>query len=240
MCRSINKLVFSLVLGSLAAASSTPAAASPITVTFEKVGPGIGNAGQYNWNTGSIAYEGILYTPYANNSSSQNHIVMFCIERNQFINNNTTYSGYHFANLENAPVPGTVMSSAIANAIRAMWAEYRDDLNVGTTTEKNEKSAAFQHAVWRLLDPSYNPSLSGNTLNNYNAFLNPSNWKHGLANLAAIVHSQHQDQIFELERGYIVTPGGNLLLVPAPATLVIAVLIAPALVLRRRLATKML
>jgi hypothetical protein len=235
MASIIKKILVLTAVGFSLAVSSRPSDASPITVSFEKVGPGVGNAGQYNWNTGNITYDGIKYTPYGNQSSSPNHIVMFCIERDQFINNNTTYSGYYFANLESAPVgPTSAMSITVANALRAMWGAYRDDLDIGTLSERNDKSAAFQHAVWHLLDPNYNPSLSSSVLSYYTTFLNSSTWNSPWANLAAIVHSQHQDQIFELQRSSVVAPRGNVLVVPAPATLAVAVLIAPALVFRRR------
>jgi hypothetical protein len=221
-------VVFAAAFG--LAATAAPAAAGPITVTFEQVNPGLGSAGQYNWNTGSTAIDGILYTPMTNGSSSANHFITFCIQQNQYISGGTTYSDYTFANLENAPVPGTPMSATAADALRQMWAEFRDDLDTGSATDKNNKSAAFQNAVWHLVS-GYNPSLSGAELTDYNTFLNPNNWHSGFANLAAIVSQEHQDQILELKSGYVVDPNGNLVATPAPATLAVALLIAPALVL---------
>ena len=64
-------------------AGIAPVVAAPISATFEGVNPGIGNAGQYNWNTGSTTYEGLMYTPIGNGSSYANHFITFCIERNQ-------------------------------------------------------------------------------------------------------------------------------------------------------------
>lgn len=222
-------------LGALAlvvSATAPIAVASPIaSVTFEQVTPGIGSAGQYNWNTGSTNYAGVLYTPFGNGSSSANHFVAFCIERNQYISNGSTYTNnYSFSNLELSPVPGPVMPASAPNDIRSMWAQYRAGVNM------NDESAAFQEAIWHLVDPSYNPSLSGSVLTYYNTYLNAGSWVSGLANLATMVSSTNQDQLLELERDYIVGPDGDLILTPAPATLVVAVLIAPALLLRRRAA----
>ena len=232
MSTLLNKSLvgFALVVGF--AVTTGSAKAGPITVTFEHVGPGIGNAGQYNWNTGSTTYEGVLYTPMGNGSSSMNHFITFCIERNQYISNGSTYNDYYFSNLELSPVPGPAMPSSAPDDIRAMWAEFRSSLDTNT------ESAAFQEAVWHLADPGYNPSLSGAELTYYNAYLNSSNWQSGLANLASMVNQERQDQILELEPGYIVDENGNIIPVPAPATLVVALLVAPAMVLRRRLARK--
>lgn len=228
MSRLLGKSLAGLVLICGLAVGS--AQGSPVTATFEKVGPGVGNAGQYNWNTGSTTYAGILYTPFGNGSSSANHIVMFCIEQDQFISGGTTYNNYQFASLVNAPVPAPHMTAAAAADIASMWAEYR------STVDTNNESAAFQHAIWHLVDPSYNPSLSGAVLGYYNTYLNSSTWQSGQASLAAMIHPQYQDQVFELKDNYIVGPDGNIVQVPAPATLAVALLIAPALLIRRRLA----
>jgi hypothetical protein len=221
--RTFNRALAALA-GLLATASG--AAAAPVTLTFENVGPGVGSAGQYNWNTNPTV-SGILYTPFGNGSSSANHFVAFCIERSQFINPGAHYSNYLFAPLESAPVPGPAMSHATADSIREMWAQFRP--GVDTSNE----SMAFQNAVWHLVDPSYNPGLSGTQLSLYSSYLNPANWHSGFANLAAMVNGDHQDQIFELKPGYTVQ-NGDIVPTPAPAALVVASLLAPALLWRCR------
>jgi hypothetical protein len=219
---------FSLGLALVAlAAGAPPAFAGPVTATFNGVGPGQGSAGQYNWTT-AVFYPGMVYT-------TPNNVVMFCIERDQLITGGTTYTNYHFVNLEDAPVPGPAMTPSVADSIRAMWAQYRDTLDTGTAAQQNQKSAAFQEAIWKLLDPSYNPSLSGGTLAFYNTFLTPSSWVSGLADLGAMVNAQRQDQIFELQDGYIIQDG-NLVPTPAPPALLVAAVLAPALLVRRRFA----
>lgn len=225
--------LFLKTLGALAlvvSAGGSPAAAAPITVSFEGVSPGIGNAGQYNWNSGATNFAGVVYTPFGNGSLSANHFVTFCIEQNQHIGGGTTYGNYSFSNLEDSPVPGPAMPASAPDDIRAMWAQYRGGVDT------NAESAAFQHAVWHLVDPSYNPSLSGSELSFYNTYLNSGSWLSGLANLATMVSSSNQDQLLELQRGYFVDGGGNIV-TPAPATLAIAALMAPALLLRRRTRT---
>lgn len=231
---NLHRMIFTagLILAGIAA----PVTASPTSVSFEGVTPGIGSAGQYNWNTGSTNYEGMVYTPFGNGSSSANHFVTFCIERNQFISGGSTYGGYHFSTLGGSPVPGPAMSSSTADALRAMWAEFRDDLDVGP--DQAARSAAFQEAVWHLMDSNYNPSpsMSANT-DYYSTYLNSANWHSGLANLAAIVNGNQQDQIFQLKQGYTVI-NGEITATPEPTTLVIGLLVAPALYLRRRFAAQ--
>jgi hypothetical protein len=210
------------------AAFGPPASASPITVTFMGLGPSVNNAGQMNWNTGSTAYSGIQYTAPV----TPLHFVTFCTERGQTIAPGT-YTDYQFENLTATPLPGPVMSAATAVDIRMMWAEFRDDVNTGSAADVANKSAAFQQAVWHLLDASYNPSLSGAVLTYYDTFRTSSNWHSGLANLASLVHPLHQDQIVELQAGFGVI-NNNVQQVPEPATLVVGLLLAPAVLLRRR------
>ncbi len=222
--------MFFVGLSLLITASS--AVAGPIgSVTFEKVGPGIGSAGQYNWNTGSNTINGILYT----GSSSANHFVAFCMERAQFVSGGTTYTNeFHFTNLESAPNPPPAMSAATASDIRMMWAEYRNSLT------NNQNSAAFQHAVWKLLDPSYNPGISGGVLSDYNMFLDSNTWNSGSANLIAMSSVNFQDQVLELRPGFTVDPNGDIVQVPvpAPAGLLVALVMGPFVVFRRRMARR--
>ncbi len=212
--------------------SVTPAPASPLTVTFEGVSPAVGNAGQYNWNTGAVNHNGILYTPNANGSSSLNHFVAFCMEQSQNVSPDTTYAGnYSFSNLETSPSPGPVLTVSTANKVRAMWAQYRGGLDTGTSADKANKSAAFQHAVWHLVDSSYNPTLGGY----YTGYLDSSSWQSGLANLATLVSDGKQDQIFELRSGFIVQ-NGQITEIPEPATLAVfgGIAVAGAFGYRRR------
>ena len=225
-----NCVVTSVCLVIGLATSVTPATASPLTVTFEGVSPAIGNAGQYNWNTGAVHISGILYTPNLNGSSSLNHFVAFCMEQSQNVTAGTTYTGdYAFSNLETSPSPGPVLTASTANDIRAMWAEYRGGLDTA------DESAAFQHAVWHLVQPSYNPTLGGTVGGYYNTYLTSSSWQSGLANLATLISDSKQDQIFELRRGFVVQ-NGQITEVPEPATLAVfgGIALAGAFGYRRR------
>lgn len=220
----------SLVAGILFAWVAS-AGAAPMSVTFEGVSPAVGNAGQYNWNTGPTAYTGLVYTPFGNGSASANHFVTFCIERNQHVHPNTTYDSYLFTAMSSSPVPGPFLSAGTADAIRSMWAEHRDDLGVTDTTNR---SAAFQHAVWHLIDPTYNPSLPGGMAGYYTTYLDPAGWQSGLANLVAMTNGTSQDQLLELKDGFTVRDN-EIVPTPEPTALVIGLIAAPAVYLRRRL-----
>lgn len=229
MCKASNKALAAVGLLLGLAATGPRAAAAPISVTFEGTGPGNGSAAQYNWNTGATTYPGIVYTP---TMSSPNHFATFCIEQDQFISGGTTYTDYTFSNLETSPVPGPAMLPATADAIRAMWAQYH-----GTLGTDNNANAGFQNAIWHLLKNSYTIPNTDPSYSYYSAYITPGNWQSGFANLATMVSTQHQDQVFELQPGYAVI-GGNIQQVPAPPALVVAALLAPTLVLRRKVATK--
>ncbi len=194
------------------------ASAGPITVTFEGVRPGTGNAGQYNWNSGGTTYAGLAYTPFGNGSASATHFVSFCIERTQTINGGTTYSDYTLS-----PYTG---STGTAFSLRSMWAEFRDDVDVGTDAEKAAKSTAFQHAVWSLIDPSYLPALTANESVYLTAYMNSANWNSGLANLGLMSSANSQDQLVAMLGAPQATP--------EPGMLALGLLIAPAVYLRRR------
>lgn len=209
--------------------SAGPASAAPLSVTFEHVSPGVGSAGQYNWNTGGTTYQGLLYTPFGNGSLSANHFVTFCIEQNQFISGGSTYTGYEFALLTGGPLPGPAMSPATADALSMMWAQFFGTLDTAV------ESAAFQNAVWHLINPAYNPSLSAAMDGYYDDYLNPANWESGKANLALMRNSGKQDQIFALKDGWTVV-NGNIVPAPEPGTLLLGLLAVPAVAvgLRRK------
>jgi hypothetical protein len=201
--------------------ASSRAEAAPITVTFHNVNPGHGAAGQYNWST-ATTIPGLVYT-------SGNSFATFCIEQNQYISPNTTYSNYLFTNLSNSPNPGPHLSSTQIDSLKAMWAQYRSSVDTA------DEAAAFQHAIWRIVDPTYNPSLSGNVLSYYNQYLNSANWTNGYANLIAMVHPKHQDHLVEIQQGWRVNQQGDLEPVPAPATLGVGLVLGIALLVRQRL-----
>lgn len=194
------------------------ASAGPISVTFEGVQPGRGSAGQYNWNSGGTTYAGLAYTPFGNGSASANHFVSFCVERTQFISGGPTYSDYTLT-----PYTGTTGTDF---ALRSMWAEFRDDLNVGTDAEKAAKSTAFQSAVWCLIDPSYLPALTAQESTYLSTYMTAANWNSGLANLALMHSPTSQDQLVALV--------GTPVATPEPGVLALGLLIAPAVYLRRR------
>jgi hypothetical protein len=62
-------------------------------------------------------------------------------------------------------------------------------------------------------------------------FLTPTNWQSGMANLLEISNGGRQDQILEMNGAYVLET-------PEPGTLLIGLLLAPAVYLRRRLSAK--
>jgi hypothetical protein len=199
-------------------AAAGVASANPITVTFEGVRPGSGSAGQYNWNSGGTTYAGLAYTPFGNGSASATHFVSFCVERTQTISGGTTYSDYTLV-----PVTGTTGTDFI---LRSMWAQFRDDLDVGTDAERAAKGAAFQTAVWQTVEADYLPAMTTAEAGYLSTYLNSANWHSGLANLAIMHSPNSQDQIVALQGGVLATP--------EPGMLALGLLLAPAVFLRRR------
>ena len=201
----------------------SPAAANPIAVTFGDtvnmrymgVTPGHGGDGLYNWSTGHTTYSGLVYSDPDNNT-----LGTFCIERSQDLASGMR--PYQLVTLEQAPT-NHHMSPASANALRMMWAEYFDDVNT------NDEAAAFQNAVWHLVDGSYNsPYASGSHVDNlYDLYLNASTWNSGYASLGVLSHANLQDQLVPLR------PAADT---PEPGMLALGLLVLPAVYLRRKLA----
>ncbi len=212
---------------------TAPAFANPIAVglgstidaKFTGVHPGQGSAGMYNWTSGSTTYSGLVYADPATNS-----FVSFCIERTEYTS--SSFQPYTLRPLEQGPNPGPHMAPGTADALRAMWAEYRDDIDTAA------EAAAFQNAVWHLLahpdivpvpNPTGNPSLLAGNPSLFDQFVNPLNWNSGFANLAVISNNGLQDQLVQ------VTFNAELTATPEPGMLALGLLVLPAVLLRRRL-----
>lgn len=220
----------------LCAGLAAPAIANPIAVgigseidvKFTGVHPGQGSAGMYNWTTGNTTYSGLVYADPATNS-----FVSFCIEQSQ--HTNSSFQPYTLHLLEQGPNPGPHMAPGTADALRAMWAEFRDDAD-----DSNAAAAAFQNAVWHLLNNPHivpvanpgSPSLlaGGSTL--FDQFINPYNWNSGFANLAVMSNNGLQDQLVQVTFNAEPTP------TPEPGMLALGLLVLPAILLRRRLMKK--
>jgi len=222
--RPLIALCAAVVTGLLA----TPGFANPIPITFgdsfdvkfDGVHPGSGSAGMYNW-TSDGNFAGLVYS-----NPATNQFVSFCIEQSQFTN--SSFSQYTIVPLESAPNPGQHMSSATADALRGMWAQYFGSLNT------NDEAAAFQNAVWYLVsNHTFTPSLTAGQQGYYNDYLNSAHWQSGLASLAVISSGGNQDQLVQVTGGF-----GHLdpAPVPEPAMLALGLLVIPAVWLRRKLA----
>lgn len=221
----------------LSATLAAPALATPIPVglgstvgiKFTGVNPGHGSTGLYNWTTGNTTYAGLVYADPATN-----RFVTFCIEQSQ--NTGSGFQPYTLVPLEGGPNPGPHMAPGTADALRAMWAEYRDDAD-----DSDAAAAAFQRAVWHLLahpdivpvpNPSGSSSLLAGSPSLFDQFINPLNWNSGFANLAVLSNNGLQDQLVQVTFNAELTP------TPEPGTLALGLLVLPALLLRRRLMKK--
>lgn len=194
-----------------------PAVASPIAVhlgdtlniQFQGVNPGHGSAGMYNWTSGSTTYDGLVYS-----NPATNNFVTFCIEQSQYVGSGM--NGYQLVALEQAPT-GSHMSPATADNLRAMWAEYFDDVNTA------DEAAAFQNAVWWLLA---HPNATHSDLTTAGGYL--AGWGSGRASLAVLTDGHLQDQLVQVKPEALETP--------EPGLLALGLLVLPAVYLRRKLA----
>ncbi len=105
--------------------------------------PGVqasGWAGDYNFVNGSGPLTGSF--------------LGFCIDIGQDIYSNQTVK-FTVASLDNAPVPGPAMSAYQANLIRELWAN-----NYVSSQTSNSNAAAFQIAIWEIINESPNNPLN--------------------------------------------------------------------------------
>ncbi len=140
----------------------------------------------------------------------------FCIEHNQSVYFGGTYE-YETHPLEGSPNPGfgTGMGTEQADQIRRLWAA--DRLSLGTD---NVKNAAFQEAIWFILDPNvYVDAVVQSQVDLYIA--DSKNTAYAKANLVALTNSVYQDQVVELKDGWTVDPFGDVVPTPVPPALVL-------------------
>lgn len=78
----------------------------------------------------------------------------FCVDLNEYVKVGNTYN-YTIKTLESSPNPDpgspSGMGTARADALRRLWWQYRADVEIGTTDQKNIKAAAFQLAIWEIV-----------------------------------------------------------------------------------------
>lgn len=138
-----------------------------VSVYYDRNGPGSGGASTITVGTG--AYNWVPTVGSTNAVPFDQPFQSFCIDFDQFVQSPVTFT---VAPLEAAPVtiePGaagsgpssTAMSAAQANWLRELWGERRAELDVGTASQRADRAAAFQLAVWELLfESSTTRSLS--------------------------------------------------------------------------------
>lgn len=225
------KLAIRLVLLGLGVFATTSAQAG-FTARFNSfTGDGAG-AGIYMWKQGgSFGTYVPGYVESAPPSGGIHSFQTFCIQTGQYISTGNNYT-YSVIALKDAPIPGSGMGDTKANNLKRMWATYKSTL--GTDNDKNQ---AFQYAVWYITGQTWTGGgPTGAVLTWYNTYKNSANWGTVYANLAALASGDAQDQVIELEDGYVPS-GGNIVEVPVPpAVVLVAAGIASGLFLRRRIA----
>lgn len=153
----------------------------------------------------------------------------FCIEHNQSVYFGGTYR-YETHSLEGTPNPGfgTGMGTEQADQIRRLWAVNRQSL--GTD---NHKNAAFQEAIWLILDPNFR--VDAVVQSQVDAYVADSkNTAYAKANLVALTNSAYQDQVVELKDGWTVNSFGDVVPTPVPPALVLVLTgIIPLAISRR-------
>jgi hypothetical protein len=139
--------VAAIVVLALAPPSSE---AGYVTTTFSGVSPGqvvtirIGYAGQPGTVTES-GWAGV-YNFVNSTGDLTGSLDAFCIDVNQGISQGETVT-FEVQPLEAAPTPGTAMGDGKADLIRELWG--RDFALIG---ENNRRAAAFQIAVWEIIN----------------------------------------------------------------------------------------
>jgi len=158
----------------------------------------------------------------------------FCIERTQDVYFGRTYD-YTTQVLEKSPDPGTTgMGSAKANQIRRLWAIVINgdgdagvnQLNPTDAATRNKRNAAFQQAIWFIVDESYrsNTKYTQSSVKSLvDDYVVKSKTPGKTANLVALTGKTFQDQVVEVGPGYYVDPNGTVVPTPVPPVLVLAV-----------------
>lgn len=216
-----------IVVAAIIAAGTlaTPAPADFETATFSNVNPGevvtipvngkleSGWAGYYNFVNGS----GLIKGPFSG----------FCIDIGQDIYYNQTVN-FGVAQLQAAPTPGTAMGTTKANLVRELWYN-----NYSASGLSNSNAAAFQIAIWEIINESSgNPlsvsngafTVSANaatltTANNWLQALDPTGNGARANNLMALTSDTYQDYVVAVPTpappGWVlVLSGAALLAVP--------------------------
>ena len=157
----------------------------------------------------------------------------FCIERDANIYFGRAYN-FQTKTLGSSPVPGTGMGTASANDIRRLWSNQFNQLGVtDISVTHREKNAAFQIAIWRILDNTFFTNSmyldqSANVKNLANSYYN-GRTNGTFANLVALTSGtapgsvNFQDQIVEVKSGCYVDGKGEVQPTPAPAAILLAI-----------------
>lgn len=206
--------------------STTPVRAG-FVATLTGVGPGAtpGHYGiseyvvQIKWNQNQVGGHDADWISHS--------FVSFCIQRNQNVYFGGTYD-FTTSALDKAPIPGAAMGIGAANQIRRLWAADR-----GSLGNDNIKNAAFQEAIWKILDSTY--VVDSQVAAQVNLFLlDANNTAKPMANLVALTSEGYQDQIVEVSKGWTVAGDGKVVPTPTPSGLILMLsAVAPIMAYRR-------
>lgn len=132
------------------------ASAATVTATFNHVNTGADvnvkfNGSDTSTRAGKFTWTELSDTTNALPSATNTQFTTFCIEFNQHINYNNTYT-YDIVDVASAPKPGLLvnngngMGSAKADALRELWGRHFASIGTNSTM-----AAAFQIAVWEIV-----------------------------------------------------------------------------------------
>ena len=127
-----------------------------LNVSYDDDGAGAASAHVYNIPVGMYFWDPV---GTSNPSPFNKRFTSFCIDLDQAAQTPSTFT---IKTLEEAPAgpgPGAVgsgpsssfMSAQQANYIRELWGEHYSELRSGTVTQQNDKTCAFQLAIWEIL-----------------------------------------------------------------------------------------
>lgn len=141
----------------------------------------------------------------------------FCVEVTQFIDFSSTFASINITSSSLLP--------AAIEQVRRMWNANFNDATNPSLVDSQDRAAAFQIAIWEIIDGLDGLGTGDFVLNSTDAnllafiadYLADATGDGALANLTMLTSETAQDQIFPGNRG----PGGADDPVPAPASLVL-------------------
>lgn len=142
------------------------ALAETVSVDFDGISPGKSFSYKFNGGSGTTTAGMFHWDTQPSSQVDLGNFVTFCVELAQTVGDTV----FTIVPVENAPSPGagvggvgSYLSMGItkANQIRELWGRYFDTLLTGTSSQKSDKTAAFQIAIWEIVHDNDNSLAAG-------------------------------------------------------------------------------